>query len=117
MIGAGPGAVIGGLGAFAIALLWIKLFLTSGACRASFRKMTKANQYSLLRQPQYLMYWATRISTTTAYQMLFVAVGWQVYDLTNSAFDLGLIGLLLSSRPCPGCSWSDISRITTTAAG
>jgi hypothetical protein len=26
LIGAGPGAVIGGLGAFAIALLWIKIF-------------------------------------------------------------------------------------------
>ena len=64
--------------------------------------MTKANQYSLLRQPQYLMYWATRISTTTAYQMLFVAVGWQVYELTNSAFDLGLIGLLLFIPSVPG---------------
>jgi len=28
------------------------------------------------------------------YQMLTVAVGWQVYALTSSAFDLGLIGLV-----------------------
>ena len=27
------------------------------------------------------------------YQMLAVAVGWQVYDLTRSALDLGLVGL------------------------
>jgi MFS family permease len=64
--------------------------------------MTKADQFSLLRQPQYMMYWATRVSTTTAYQMLFVAVGWQVYELTNSALDLGLIGLLLFIPSVPG---------------
>ncbi|MGA9755256.1 MAG: MFS transporter [Desulfobaccales bacterium] len=28
-----------------------------------------------------------------AYQMLAVAVGWQIYDLTHSAFTLGLVGL------------------------
>jgi len=38
------------------------------------------------------LYWAMRVSTTLAYQMMFVAVGWQVYDLTSSAFDLGLVG-------------------------
>ncbi|MEJ7137758.1 MFS transporter [Comamonadaceae bacterium SL12-8] len=30
---------------------------------------------------------------TTANQMLMVAVGWQMYDLTSSAWDLGLVGL------------------------
>ena len=29
-----------------------------------------------------------------AYQMLAVAVGWQIYALTSSALDLGLIGLV-----------------------
>jgi MFS family permease len=29
-----------------------------------------------------------------AYQMQSVAIGWQIYDLTNSAFDLGLVGLV-----------------------
>jgi len=28
------------------------------------------------------------------YQMLALAIGWQVYELTNSAFDLGLVGLI-----------------------
>ena len=32
--------------------------------------------------------------SSLAYQMLVVAVGWQVYDLTNSAMSLGLIGLM-----------------------
>jgi MFS family permease len=64
--------------------------------------MTTSNQFSLWRHQQYMMYWATRVSTTLAYQMLFVAVGWQVYDLTNSALDLGLIGLLLFIPSVPG---------------
>ncbi|MEX0840809.1 MAG: MFS transporter [Xanthobacteraceae bacterium] len=54
-----------------------------------------ADQVSLLRHRPFMLYWLTRISTTLAYQMMFVAVGWQVYDLTNSAFDLGLVGLIL----------------------
>ena len=54
-----------------------------------------ADHVSLLRHRQFMLYWATRVSTTLAYQMMFVAVGWQVYDLTNSPFDLGLVGLIL----------------------
>lgn len=64
--------------------------------------MTAADQISLIRHRQYMVYWATRVSTTLAYQMLFVAVGWQVYDLTNSALDLGLVGLLLFIPSVPG---------------
>ena len=36
----------------------------------------------------------TRLLGTAANQMLLVALGWQIYDLTSSAFDLGLVGLL-----------------------
>ena len=28
------------------------------------------------------------------YQMLALTIGWQIYEITNSAFDLGLIGLI-----------------------
>ncbi|HXQ52775.1 MAG TPA: MFS transporter [Stellaceae bacterium] len=35
-----------------------------------------------------------RFSSATAWQMQAVAVGWYVYALTDSAFDLGLIGLV-----------------------
>ena len=34
-----------------------------------------------------------RISTAIAFQMLTVAVGWQIYSITKSAFYLGLVGL------------------------
>lgn len=38
--------------------------------------------------------WSARLFGTTASQMLMVALGWQMYDLTGSAWDLGLIGLV-----------------------
>jgi MFS family permease len=38
--------------------------------------------------------WLVRIVGTASSQMLMVAVGWQMYELTGSAWDLGLIGLL-----------------------
>ena len=41
----------------------------------------------------YMRMWAARLSSTAAQQMLMVAVGWQMYELTNSAWDLGLVGL------------------------
>src|SRR6185436_20707045 len=36
----------------------------------------------------------TRMLATAANQVLLVALGWQMYDLTASAWDLGLVGLL-----------------------
>jgi MFS family permease len=44
--------------------------------------------------PDYLRFWVARVAGTSANQMLMVAVGWQLYDLTGSAWDLGLVGLL-----------------------
>ncbi|NSL54345.1 MFS transporter [Uliginosibacterium aquaticum] len=47
----------------------------------------------LFRQHAFLSFWVSRIFTTMANQMLMVGVGWQMYDLTHSAWDLGLVGL------------------------
>jgi len=47
----------------------------------------------LMAQRAFLRLWCARLAGTTANQMLMVAVGWQMYDLTGSAWDLGLIGL------------------------
>ncbi len=38
--------------------------------------------------------WWARIAGVSAGQMLMVALGWQMYDHTGSAWDLGLVGLL-----------------------
>lgn len=42
----------------------------------------------------FLVFWASRVVTTLAYQMQVVAVGWQMYQLTGDPVDLGLIGLV-----------------------
>lgn len=48
---------------------------------------------SLLRHRAFLNFWFGRVFGTVASQMQSVAIGWQVYSMTHSAFDLGLIGL------------------------
>lgn len=47
----------------------------------------------LTRQRAFMRMWFARLFGTTGSQMLMVAVGWQMYDLTASAWDLGLVGL------------------------
>ena len=47
----------------------------------------------LIRQRAFMRMWFARLSGTTGAQMLMVAVGWQMYELTTSAWDLGLVGL------------------------
>ena len=41
----------------------------------------------------FIRLWFARLSGTMGSQMLMVAVGWQMYELTGSAWDLGLVGL------------------------
>ena len=48
----------------------------------------------LWRQPSFRRFWLARVLLTAGYQIASVAIGWQMYALTASAFDLGLIGLL-----------------------
>ncbi len=40
-----------------------------------------------------MRFWLARLAGVTANQMLMVAVAWHMYDLTSSAWDLGLVGL------------------------
>lgn len=42
----------------------------------------------------FIRLWFARLASVSASQMLMVALGWQMYDLTGSAWDLGLVGLL-----------------------
>ncbi len=50
--------------------------------------------HRLLGQRSFVLFWIARLCSTIGYQMLAVTIGWQVYELTNSAFDLGLVGLI-----------------------
>jgi MFS family permease len=48
---------------------------------------------SIDRHPPFRLFWLARVCATVALQMQAVAVGWQVYAMTGSALDLGLVGL------------------------
>ena len=50
--------------------------------------------FPLRDYPAFIRAWCSRTASTAGTQMLMVAVGWQMYDLTASAWDLGLVGLL-----------------------
>jgi MFS family permease len=41
----------------------------------------------------YSNFWIARVFSAMAYQMVGVAVGWQLYAMTNSTFALGMVGL------------------------
>ncbi|EJL94321.1 arabinose efflux permease family protein [Herbaspirillum sp. CF444] len=48
----------------------------------------------LLHHRSFCLFWLASVASTIALQMQIVAVGWQVYQLTHSAFDLGIVGLV-----------------------
>src|SRR3954467_6794788 len=48
---------------------------------------------SLTAPPSFLRFWVGRVAGTMANQMLLLVVAWQMYDLTGSAWNLGLVGL------------------------
>ncbi|MBF0480896.1 MAG: MFS transporter [Desulfovibrionaceae bacterium] len=43
--------------------------------------------------PGFWAYWQSLVSSSAAYQMLTVAIGWQVYAVSGSVMNLGLVGL------------------------
>ncbi|MBK7415961.1 MAG: MFS transporter [Dechloromonas sp.] len=47
----------------------------------------------LFAQRQFTFFWLARLAAMLSQQMLMVAVAWQMYDITESAWDLGLVGL------------------------
>jgi MFS family permease len=49
---------------------------------------------ALFRHRSFTLFFLVRGASSFAYQIAAVAIGWQVYALTRSAFDLGLIGLM-----------------------
>ncbi len=55
--------------------------------------MTEVRLSRLFAYKQFLFFWLARLSGMVANQMLMVAVAWQMYDITGSAWDLGLVGL------------------------
>lgn len=46
-----------------------------------------------LRQPNYALFAGGRLASATAMTMLNAAIAWQVYEISGSAFQLGMLGL------------------------
>src|SRR5450631_4871402 len=49
---------------------------------------------TLLRQGSFVFFLLSRSLSRFSSQIAAVAFGWQIYDLTGSAFDLGMVGLV-----------------------
>ncbi|MFZ6645795.1 MFS transporter [Undibacterium sp. TJN25] len=54
---------------------------------------TLTNGFDVLKNRNFANYLSSRVLGTLAVQMQSVAIGWQVYQMTGSLFDLGMIGL------------------------
>lgn len=48
----------------------------------------------LLQHHAFVFLWFARLFATIGYQALAVVIGWSIYAITGSAFDLGYVGLL-----------------------
>src|ERR1700712_4429429 len=49
---------------------------------------------ALLKYPSFALFLLSRSFSRFCSQIAAVAIGWQIYDLTGSAFDLGMVGLV-----------------------
>ncbi|MGB9096052.1 MFS transporter [Erwinia sp.] len=49
---------------------------------------------SLFQHRSFVAFWLARTTSSFGFQMLSIAVGWQIYSITGRAWDLGLIGLV-----------------------
>ncbi len=52
------------------------------------------SQMLLRRHKPFIAFWLARVCTASAFQIMTVAIGWHIYQLTGNVFDLGLVGLV-----------------------
>ena len=55
---------------------------------------SSADVPTLRSQRSFLRFWLSTAGTSFGFQMMSVAVGWQIYGITGRAFDLGLVGFV-----------------------
>src|SRR3977135_4595655 len=65
-----------------------------GPQRRPFMTSFAAPLPSLKRHKPFALFWVMRVTTTGAYFMQAVAIGWQIYDMTGNPLDLGFVGLV-----------------------
>ena len=56
--------------------------------------MSVHGQLLLRNHAPFIRFWLARVFTASGFQMLTVAIGWQMYSLTGNVLDLGLVGLV-----------------------
>ena len=54
---------------------------------------TAAPPRSAFAHRAFTMFWIGRIVSILSFHVMMVAIGWQLYSLTGSALDLGLLGV------------------------
>jgi len=68
--------------------------LTCGARHETIAPgMSSSSSASIFRHKPFRFFILARVASTFSFQVLSVAVGWQVYSISGSAFYLGLVGL------------------------
>ena len=55
---------------------------------------TPRSNWGAFRHRAFTLYWVARLLANFSVNIVSVAVGWQVYDLTKNPLDLGIIGLV-----------------------
>ena len=66
----------------------------AGAAEAIAVGSDRTSANSLRRNHTFVRFWIASAGSGFGFQMLSVAVGWQIYSITGRALDLGLIGLV-----------------------
>jgi len=51
-------------------------------------------RYAAFKHGAFMRFWLARFLATFSTQIVSVAVGWQIYDLTRDPLDLGLVGII-----------------------
>lgn len=68
--------------------------MSAEAPGSSNASSSRESPYAVLRNRNYLFYLVGRLIASFGQQMLTVAVGWELYERTHSAFALGMVGLI-----------------------
>ncbi|ENT33169.1 MFS transporter [Brucella suis] len=55
---------------------------------------SSVDRFAAFRHSAFKKYWGAHFLSAFAVQIVSVSVGWQIYDLTRDAFNLGMVGLL-----------------------
>ncbi|WP_343312964.1 MFS transporter [Brucella sp. BE17] len=58
------------------------------------KDISAADRYAAFRHSAFKKYWGARFLSAFAVQIVSVSVGWQIYDQTRDAFNLGMVGLV-----------------------